>query len=109
MLADQIAYVALVSNDPALAVNVFERHFGLPRADLSSAAGPVPVFALGRSALEASHQPPVRPSNNTPAPTTVSPQAKRRNSAISGAIDRPTMTVCPGGMPKLTSRYCARV
>ena len=51
MLADHIAYVALVSNDPAIAVNVFERNFGLPRADLSSAAGPVPVFALGRSAL----------------------------------------------------------
>src|SRR6266571_9056946 len=50
MLADQIAYVALVANDPA-AAGVFERHFGLPRADLSSAAGPVPVFALGRSAL----------------------------------------------------------
>jgi len=51
MLADHIAYVALVSNDPATASNVFERHFGLPRAELSSPAGPVPVFALGRSAL----------------------------------------------------------
>jgi hypothetical protein len=51
MLADHIAYVALVSSDPATATRVFERHFGLPRADLSSAAGPVPVFALGRSAL----------------------------------------------------------
>src|SRR6266849_6356263 len=49
-LADQIAYVALVANDPA-AARVFERHFGLPRHELSSAAGPVPVFALGRSAL----------------------------------------------------------
>ena len=51
MLADQIAYVALVSNDPAAAADVFERHFGLPRHELSSAAGPVPVFPLGRSAL----------------------------------------------------------
>jgi Glyoxalase/Bleomycin resistance protein/Dioxygenase superfamily len=50
MLADQIAYVALVANDPA-AAGVFEHHFGLPRHELSSAAGPVPVFALGRSAL----------------------------------------------------------
>ena len=50
MLADQIAYVALVANDPA-AAGVFERHFGLPRHELSSAAGSVPVFALGRSAL----------------------------------------------------------
>ena len=51
MLADHIAYVALVSSDPATAASVFERHFGLPRAELSSPAGPVPVFALGRSAL----------------------------------------------------------
>jgi len=50
MLADQIAYVALVANDPA-AAGVFERHFGLPRHELSSEAGPVPLFALGRSAL----------------------------------------------------------
>jgi len=51
MLADQIAYVALVSHDPAAAASVFERHFRLPRRELSSAAGPVPVFALGRSAF----------------------------------------------------------
>ena len=51
MLADQIAYVALVSNDPATAASVFERHFGLPRVELSSPGGPVPVFALGRGAL----------------------------------------------------------
>ena len=51
MLADQIAYVALVSHDPAAAASVFERHFRLPRRELSSAAGPVPVLALGRSAF----------------------------------------------------------
>ena len=51
MLADHIAYVALVSHDSISAATIFERHFGLPRAELSSPAGPVPVFALGRSAL----------------------------------------------------------
>jgi catechol 2,3-dioxygenase-like lactoylglutathione lyase family enzyme len=51
MLADQVAYVALVSHDPAATASVFERHFRLPRRELASAAGPVPVFALGRSAL----------------------------------------------------------
>jgi catechol 2,3-dioxygenase-like lactoylglutathione lyase family enzyme len=50
-IADHVAYVALVSNDPSLAAKVFETHFGLPRADLTSRAGSVPVFALGRSAL----------------------------------------------------------
>jgi catechol 2,3-dioxygenase-like lactoylglutathione lyase family enzyme len=50
-LADQIAYVALVSSEPAVAANVFERHFGLPRHELSTAEGPVAVFPLGRSAL----------------------------------------------------------
>src|SRR5262249_51893548 len=33
------------------AARVLERHFGLPRTELSSLAGPVPVFPLGRSAL----------------------------------------------------------
>jgi len=51
MLADRLAYVALVSSDPAAAARVFEGHFQLPRHELSSAAGPVPVFAVGHSAL----------------------------------------------------------
>jgi catechol 2,3-dioxygenase-like lactoylglutathione lyase family enzyme len=51
VLADQIAYVALVSSEPAAATGVFERHFGLPRVELSSPAGAVPLFPLGRSAL----------------------------------------------------------
>jgi catechol 2,3-dioxygenase-like lactoylglutathione lyase family enzyme len=50
-LADQIAYVALVSSEPAVAANVLERHFGLPRNELSSAGGPVSVFSIGRGAL----------------------------------------------------------
>lgn len=51
MLADQIAYVALVSNDPAATCEVFAQHFGLPRTELDSPQGRVPLFALGRSAL----------------------------------------------------------
>ena len=51
MLADQIAYVALASNDPAATCAVFEGHFGLPRAEFESPEGRVPVYALGRSAL----------------------------------------------------------
>ena len=51
MLADQIAYVALASRNPEETGAVFERHFGLPRIDLESAQGKVPVFPLGRSAL----------------------------------------------------------
>lgn len=50
-LADQVAYVALASSDPAATCSVLERHFGLPRNDLACAAGTVPVFSLGRSAL----------------------------------------------------------
>ena len=51
MLADQIAYVALASNDPAATCAVFETHFGLPRSEFDSMQGKVPVFSLGRSAL----------------------------------------------------------
>jgi catechol 2,3-dioxygenase-like lactoylglutathione lyase family enzyme len=51
MLADQIAYVALASNDPASTCTVLGKHFGLRRTEFDSAQGKVPVFALGRSAL----------------------------------------------------------
>lgn len=51
MLADQLAYVALVSSDCDAAAAVFERHFSLKRQELPSAQGTVPLFALGRSAL----------------------------------------------------------
>jgi methylmalonyl-CoA/ethylmalonyl-CoA epimerase len=51
MLADQLAYVALASNDPAATCATLERHFGLPRVEFASSDGPVPVFAIGRSAL----------------------------------------------------------
>ncbi len=51
MLADRIAWLGLVSNDVAGAARVFEEHFGLPRRDLESPAGKVPVFALGKAAL----------------------------------------------------------
>ena len=51
MLADQIAYVALASNDPAATCAVFEKHFKLQRTELDSPQGKVPVFGVGRSAL----------------------------------------------------------
>ena len=51
MLADQIAYVALASSDPAAICAVLERHFGLTRTEFASPQGSVPVFGLGRSAL----------------------------------------------------------
>jgi catechol 2,3-dioxygenase-like lactoylglutathione lyase family enzyme len=51
MLADQIAYVALASNDPAATCAVYEKHFGLPRNELASSRGSIPVFSIGRSAL----------------------------------------------------------
>lgn len=51
MLADHIAYVALVSADAAATAAVFERQLGLPRHDLAAAAGTIAVFSVGRSAL----------------------------------------------------------
>lgn len=47
----ELAYVGLVSSDPAAACAVLGRHLGLPRSDLQSAGGPVAVFSVGRSAL----------------------------------------------------------
>lgn len=51
MQPSRIAYVALVSADPALTAGVFERHFGLRRETVSSPEGAIPVFPLGLSAL----------------------------------------------------------
>ena len=51
MLSDQIAYVAVASNDPAATCAVFENHFGLPRNNLASSAGEIAVYSLGQSAL----------------------------------------------------------
>ena len=51
MLADQLAYVALASNDPPATCKALGQHFGLQRAEFESSEGVVPVFALGRSAL----------------------------------------------------------
>ena len=51
MLAEQIAYVAVASNDPAATCAVYADHFGLPRTMLASADGDIAVFSLGQSAL----------------------------------------------------------
>ena len=51
MLSQRLAYVAIVSSDPQLAAGVFQAHYGLPREELASAAGTVPVFRVGHSAL----------------------------------------------------------
>jgi methylmalonyl-CoA/ethylmalonyl-CoA epimerase len=50
-LAHRIAYVALVSGDPAATGAVLAKHLGLPRHELPGPGGPVPLFALGASAL----------------------------------------------------------
>ena len=51
MISKNLAWVGLVSNNVDAAAAVFATHLGLPRSDLASAEGPVPVFAIGRSAL----------------------------------------------------------
>lgn len=51
MLADQIAYVAVASNDVSATCAVYEKYFGLPRNNLATSAGEIAVYSLGRSAL----------------------------------------------------------
>lgn len=51
MISNVLAWVGLVSTDVDAAAAVFERHLGLPRSELESGAGPVPVFTIGLSAL----------------------------------------------------------
>ena len=47
----ELAYVGLVSSDPAAACAVFERHLELPRNELSAPGGAVAVFSIGKGAL----------------------------------------------------------
>ena len=51
MLSDQIAYVAVASNDVAATCALYEQHFGLLRSDLASSGGEIAVYSLGQSAL----------------------------------------------------------
>ena len=51
MLAPQISYVAVASNDPQATCAVYEKYFELPRTELNTPAGKIPLFSIGQSAL----------------------------------------------------------
>ncbi len=51
MAIGELAYVALISREPASACDVFGRHLGLPRSDLACGGATLPVFSIGRAAL----------------------------------------------------------
>jgi len=49
--AAELAYVALVVDDPETSAAIFEKDFGLPREDFSCGGRNVPAVAVGRSVL----------------------------------------------------------
>ena len=49
--APELAYVALVVDDPQRSAALFEQDFGLPRQEFSCAGSTVPVITIGASAL----------------------------------------------------------
>ncbi len=51
MTAPNLAYVALVVDDPEITAGIFENNFGLPRSARTNANGDVPVISVGNSAL----------------------------------------------------------
>jgi 4-hydroxyphenylpyruvate dioxygenase-like putative hemolysin len=51
MIADRLAYVALVVADPTAAAEMLERDFGLPRREVRHGRAGVPVLSIGASAL----------------------------------------------------------
>ena len=51
MTAPDLAYVALVVDEPETSAAIFEKDFGLPRQDFSCGSSNVPVISVGRSAL----------------------------------------------------------
>jgi len=51
MTAPDLAYVALVVDEPETSAAIFEKDFGLPRQDFSCGGSNVPMIAVGKSAL----------------------------------------------------------
>ncbi len=51
MTAPDLAYVALVVDEPEASAAIFEKDFGLPRQDFTCGSLTVPAIAVGRSAL----------------------------------------------------------
>lgn len=51
MLSERLAYVAIVSREPAATAGRLSDLFGLPRVDLDAEDGSVAAFAVGRSAI----------------------------------------------------------
>ena len=51
MTAPDLAYVALVVDEPAASAAIFERDFGLPRRELSSGGRAVPAISVGATAM----------------------------------------------------------
>ena len=51
MTAPDLAYVALVVDEPEASAAIFERDFGLPRKDFDCGSFNVPAISVGRSAL----------------------------------------------------------
>ena len=49
--APDLAYVALVVDEPETSAAIFEKDFGLPRQDFSCGGSTVPAIAVGRSAM----------------------------------------------------------
>ena len=51
MLASNITYVAVASNDPETTCSIYEKYFELPRTDFNTPEGKVSLFSIGQSAL----------------------------------------------------------
>ena len=51
MTAPDLAYVALVVDEPETSAAIFEKDFGLPRQDFSCGTSNVPMISVGRSAM----------------------------------------------------------
>ena len=51
MLASQITYIAVASNDPDTTCSIYENYFELPRTDFNTPEGQVSLFSIGQSAL----------------------------------------------------------
>jgi len=89
MTAPDLAYVALVVDEPDKSAAIFEKDFGLPRQDFTCSGSNVPMVSVGQSAL----------AFFQPSDPFLGPEAKKGVHHIAIAAGNPEATAKASGVP----------
>lgn len=93
MSAPDLAYVALVVDEPETSAAIFEKDFGLPRQDFACGGSNVPAIAVGQSALAF-----FRPDDPF-----LGPDAKKGVHHVAIGADDPAAAAAASGLPTVDS------